>query len=36
MTWPDAVYQSVCAVCWTFVAWRAGAGCLKAIMGSNW
>lgn len=24
MTWPDAVYQSIQALCWTFVAWRCG------------
>jgi hypothetical protein len=25
MTWPEAFYDSVCAVCWTFIIWRVGA-----------
>ena len=26
LAWPEAFYESVLAVCWTFIAWRVGAG----------
>jgi len=26
MTWPEALYRSVEAVCYTFIVWRVGAG----------
>lgn len=35
MSWPEAFYQGVTAVCWTFLAWRAGAGCF-AKWKDNW
>ncbi len=28
MTWPEAFYKAVESICWTFIVWRFGAGCL--------
>jgi hypothetical protein len=28
MSWPQAFYDGVCVVCWTFIIWRVGAGVL--------
>ena len=33
MTWPEAFYDSVLAICWTFIVWRGGGGILRLIQG---
>lgn len=33
--WPEAFHESVLAVCWTFLAWRVGAGAF-ARWKENW
>jgi hypothetical protein len=29
MTWPEAFERSIEALCWTFIAWRVGAGAFR-------